>query len=379
MILAFDIIPREYDFWQNLYCLVMYILIIFSFYDSNVCTRREWYNNHDKKCTWLFLLYFIVTLTLFCDHDYYGYYKIVKTTLFGINSHLEVPYAEIIKYFNRNYLMFRLSVWGSALVLFCIGAKEVDRNIYHPLFFLTICFYCTFAYGRVSLAMAMCFCGYTLFYNNIRNKKWKALIGAALFVCSFFFHKSIMFAMFTAILMTYVPINKWTARIGFIFVPILIIAVKIAFHHIVQNGVMIDEKTAQIAMAYTAAEKAKATSILNYIGIALNYSVYYISAYLGIKTLYLENKKLIATKMSVNLYKISLGLIFFGTCFFFFDMNNKIFAYRIMYMAMIPLAYCMTSFYGRGVLTKEQFKMIITFGIINSLYYVGYLTYAQLK
>lgn len=355
----------------------MYILIILLFYKSNIVSRKRWIRDNEHKTWLLFILYYICILSIFCNHDFYGYYTIIKFSPLGDNSHLEPPYVAIAEFFDRNYLLFRMTVWGAALIFFCIGAKEAKISIYHSLFILASCFFVTFAYGRVSLAMSMCFCGYILYYQNKSKNLLKASIGIIIFICAFYFHKSIVFAMFMSILMTYIPINKITIWLAIVSVPVLFFFTKTGFFHIITHGGVLNDDTADLAVMYSELERQQ-SNLYGMIGELLDYGLYYITAYLGIKALFINHKQNQVSILSFNLFKISLGLIFIGTCFFFFGLANKVFAYRILYMSMIPLTYCIVRFYKDGVITKRQLKYLVYWGIANSLFYTLYMVYKQI-
>lgn len=373
----FDINPIEYDFWQNLYCLIMYIIIILSFYRSNVCSHQIWRKKQDNKTILLFILYFVCTLTIFCNHDFYGYFTIIKHGNLGDNSHLEAPYVSIALFFERNYFLFRTGVWGLALALFCIGSRAARINTYHSLFLLASCFFITFAYGRVSLAMAMCYCGYIIFFQNFKKNLFLAVIGIMIFLCSFYFHRSIVIAISVAVLMTFIPLNKTTFWILIIAIPMLFIIGKNIFLHLIESGDELNKSTAEMALMYSNVVRAQ-SNIYGLFGDALEYGFYYFASFIGIRTLFLKNNQSKISLLFINLFKISLCLIFIGTCFFFFGLQNKIFAYRIMYMSMIPLSYCMVAFYTYGVITKKQLRNLVLFGMANCSFYLLYMVYKQI-
>lgn len=366
---GFDIIPKEYDLWQNVYCMCMFILISGLFYKTNVCSLHIWNKRYLNTSILLLLLYYICTLSIYCSHDYFSYYQIIKYDALDDSSHLESPYLSIIRFFNRNYLSFRLIVWGGALTFFCIGAKQARINIYHSLYILAACFFVNFAYGRSSLATTMCFCGYIIFIQNKNKNIFKALLGIGLFLSAYFFHHSMILVILMAIIMTYLPINKKIIWIIIFMIPILFTLAKVGYEHILINGGGLNEDAATLVIIYSD-RVADELTFLGKLGKVFDYGIFYIITIIGIKKLLFDHKQSLVPALTVNLFKISLGLIFIGTCFFFFGLSNNVFVYRILYMTIVPLTYCVVSFYSNKVITKKQLRFIVLFGITNGIFYL---------
>lgn len=377
MQIGFDLQPLEYSFTQNLYCLLMYLFIVLTNYNSNICGYKTWNIKRADKTVFIVLLFFIYSLTNYVDHDYWGYYGGVKFGSLGPNAHFEEAYLGIIRYFERNYLAFRAVVWGGALALFCVGAKAAKLSVYHSVWALAACFLVTFCYGRVSLAMAFVFTGYVLFYQNKKRNIPMAVLGAGLFACSFFFHKSIVFAMFMSVVMTFVPINKKSIWLIILALPVFIILARMGFAYILETGVGLNEDTANAVVSYSESERQQ-SNFLGKIRSIIEYGRFYFPAIVCARALFVKHRENFAPKLTLNLFKIALGLILCGTCFFFFDLNNTVFAYRILFMSMIPLIYCLVDFYGKGVISLKQYKCCIWWGMSGSLYNLLYSVYSQL-
>lgn len=377
MLNFFDITPKEYSLTQNIWCLFLYGLIIVLFYDSNVCGIKKWNNPRYHHVKSLLLLFFVYSLTNFVDHDYWGYYEAVKFDPIDEAAHVEAVYTSIIRFFNRNYLIFRTLVWGGALYIFYIGAKIAKIDTYHSLYLLAILFIVLFTYGRVSLAMAMVFTGYIMFYNYKRKNPTLSCLGLCLFLTAFFFHKSIVIAMALSIIMTYIPITKRTVVMTFLCMPILFIGIKSFTSYILETGLGLSEETASTALRYSGYVRESA-NLKGKIREVFEYGRFYIPILIGIKMLFMERKEALCPPIILNLFKISIGLVFIGTCFFFMGFDNNVFAYRIMYMAMIPLVYSFVEFYRYQIITRRQYTTVIWIGIFGTGYGILYGVYSLL-
>lgn len=312
------------------------------------------------------------------NHDYYSYYIYVKKYILEDGGHFETPYLWIIENTSRNYLLFRTAVWGSALYLFYRGAYFARINTYHSLFILAAGFIITFCYGRVTLAMSMVFTGYIIFYNNKSRNLPKALLGIIVFLCAFFFHKSIVFAMFMAVVMTIIPINKKTIPFFILGIPIFVILVKTVFLHILVSGEGLNERAAKSVAMYGKLER-EPTTFFGMIYNFFDYGRFYIPLIVCAWAIYFKNGQKKASIISIKLLNIALGLAFCSVCISFIDLKNEVFIYRILYMSMIPLIYCIVDFYEKDIIPFRQFKRCVLFLIIANLYSFTYSVYMLIK
>lgn len=376
MILCFDIVPEEYSFGQNLWCLCLFCFGLLTTIRYNLADRGVWLQPNRKATFFMVTTIFIMTITCFVDHDYYSYWDLVVNDQMDLTTFsLEDPYFYIIETVHNNYFLFRLLIWGCALFFFCKASNILNLSLAHTSFVLGACFMITFAYARASLAMAMVFFGYILFFQNIRKKFWPCLLGIAIFISGFYFHRSIVLAMVMILIMPFLKFKKSWIFFYIILIPIFFLAVRYYYNYLLLNSEILDEDTANKLIRYNEADHGR-PNLLGIIANILNYGRFYVPIGLAIYALYLKNKVYLVPIIFRNLLKISVGITFVASCFLFFELDTSVFVYRFLYMAMIPLCFIIVEMYKKKVWTRGQYIFSILFGIIYSLYRFTYGLYS---
>lgn len=164
---------------------------IISFVLMNVVYLAAYYNRRQKYpiiITWVLILIFC--LYAYWDTDYFTFRYIFHTELEDFRDPMYYYLGEASF---GSYIIFRLIIWGSALLLF---KKTSDRYGISPniaAFVFSIFFLLTFSYARVSLGMAMYFYGLSfLIKPHPTNRFWGFVWGLTFVCCSYFGHRSLL-------------------------------------------------------------------------------------------------------------------------------------------------------------------------------------------
>ena len=174
------------------------------------------------------LLCLLISVFATYDGDWWHYKEIVKDIYHHPNNitHLETVHIFIIKYlsFGDNYI-WRLVTWSICLVFTTLSFKVLKIND-----LLTWCCYIvlfalySFSTGRVAVAIAMQFYGYT--YIITHDKSFKSIfIGCFWIIISLLFHKS-AFLTIIPIFFSFLPLRKWQIILYFLAIPFAIIIFK---------------------------------------------------------------------------------------------------------------------------------------------------------
>ena len=358
------------SFGVSLYCTILFIIIISVGYKH--CIYQKKLNRQSTLFSFLVLV-FVVTCSVV--GDFYHYQQLVWNYDFtpGARNHGEPIYRYIIGLTNRNYLLFRILIWGGGLFAFSKIVRRIGFNHSNVLFVLVALYILIYSYARASLAMVLYFWGITIFIVNKKNVLFEKLLGLILISLSYCFHNSIILAIaFTPIIYL-----RFTKR----YLIFLIIAFPLLFF--LSKGyiqeMMFDESTLsnddlqEKIELYSNREVAKA----NWMGM-----IYEISGYLSffipflvcLYSLYFKNK-IIAPGIIQAYFKLSLAMIFFAIMFLFLDIQGKVFFYRILYMTFIPISIMLYYVYSAGLIKKKTFSYIIVWGITVQLYRLFYFTY----
>lgn len=121
--------------------------------------------------------------------DYYHYKAWFEIYSIIAKSNIEDVYSIIASY-TSSYSVFRMIVWGGALLLFLYTCKLVKIDFALLFFIFVSRYFIVFSYARVSLCMAICFCGFAMMSQLWEKKFLMGLLGVAVMGLSVYFHKT---------------------------------------------------------------------------------------------------------------------------------------------------------------------------------------------
>ena len=332
------------------------------------------------------LLFTKVLMLLFClfsfwGTDWYGYLSYFDSVKSGWGDHvqMETIYIRLMEIL-PSYILFRLVVWGSSLLLLFKTVSNFGIN--NRLFFF---FFCSislrwFAYARASLAMSLLFCGVS---DILKGRQYSArrtlsiTIGIALILCSFYFHKSAVIgiaAIALAVVLSKIGTRKGIRLLLFSF-PFIVLSVKSVFSDILYN-ITIDDTNLLNEYAVAGSSHLDSTKSAQGIGIMIEHFLEWFPSYLLVYICYrvLSKKQNIPENISLLMY--SLCSIVFVSSIFAFDLgaNTQTLYVRMMRYAQIPLCICLSYLYENN-LYKKQVKWVYTIGIAGCFYAITYMLY----
>ena len=260
--------------------LLIYVLLRKKFWQREEVARKDTY--------FAMGLIFMFCMFSFWGTDWFHYQNDFWTVRNypDFKSNLEVVYVFLIRHVFPEYLSFRLTVWGLALIFVYLSVKHLRLDLPLACLFFGMLFMFNFAYGRVSLAVAMMVYGVILVDRPFKYyEKQSVLIGLLLIVCSIFFHKSAIFGVAIA-LFSFLPLrinrNYWL----YILLSFAIIAVAARFllADFINGAMASDSDSLQQSlnsgMSYMQAEQRN-SSFRNYLQAVLERTPYYIAAYIS--------------------------------------------------------------------------------------------------
>lgn len=125
------------------------------------------------------LLVFVCMIFPFYDVDFFNYIELMDILKYQGNDldsikgellQFEWPYYYIGRLVNYNYLPFRIVVWGGAMVFYILTMRRLDLNPNVFILYFTIIALLLISYGRVTLAWAIAFYGYSFIVKPIEKK-----------------------------------------------------------------------------------------------------------------------------------------------------------------------------------------------------------------
>lgn len=211
---------------QVLFCWVVWIMAVIILNKSN----RFPYKLNSRSRFIGILLILVFCVYNYIDGDYFHYKTMYIDASHGYQYHLEDVYFWIIDNIASTYTLFRLIVWGVALLLVLATYKRISEKPDISLFYFFICFIPWFAYARASLAMAMILFGMSLIIKPLkRGKIISFALGFTIIGCAWFFHSSAVVGIVAAVASLFLMNGKRSTIIMLIVIsPILLILLRYA-------------------------------------------------------------------------------------------------------------------------------------------------------
>lgn len=354
----------------SLYCTILFITIITMGYKNCINQRLQ-----KRQCKIFPFLVIVLAITCSIDGDFYHYQQLVWNYDFtpGARNHGEPIYKYIIGLVDRNYLLFRILIWGGGLLAFSKIVRRIGFNLSNVLFVFVALYILVYSYARASLAMVLYFWGITIFIINKKNVFLEKILGIFLICFSYSFHHSIIIA----IALTPVIFMKLTKRHLVILIVILPLLFFYSKGYIQQ--MMFDESTLNNDDLQEKLElySNREVAIVNWKGLIYEFSGYltfFIPFIVCLNSLYFKNKTNVPIVIQA-FFKLSFAMILFAVMFLFLDIQGKVFFYRILYMTFIPISIMLYYAYSAELIQKKTFSYIIVFGIMAQLYRLLYSIY----
>jgi len=357
----FDLSFTELTSTLYLYCSLLFFLILGLYW--NRCVINPYIGIKSKNSAVLLSLLIIFFAVTYCvDLDYFGYKELVESYHPGMERfHLEHIYTYIILAVGSNYPLFRLLVWGTALICYMGAAKVLRLNITMSLFIMFLLYVAIFSYARASLAMSVYFLGFAIFARGRESKEIKlSLLGILILSCSYFFHNS--FA--TIVLLTIfcvIPITKSNILPYMLIILILGVGIDI-FIGLFQN-ILIDVGDSRLVQrlehgmtSYDVRQNVNAT-IFGWIPIIWSYVPFYLTAF--IVTRIVLNTRNVLPLTIQYLFRISFIIILLSIVLLLFSVQSYTYFYRYLYISFMPLSMLVVYLLMNGYMTKSKYRIIV--------------------
>lgn len=353
--------------WLQLTFWLLYMLVFVYAFKKTVLSWHK--SSRFKDVTWLFAIFFTLFTIFYCVNDDYFQYR----------EWLDVPslcywgkekfyfYAILLcrsLQFDYPYELFRLIVWGGAILLAYCTFRTYRKFLLPGLALLLLFVFHanTFSYARASLAMAVYFFGVALSLRH--DKVIPRLLGTGIAVSSYYFHHEMIVAI-AALPFLFIPFE----RKNFSAFSILLLIITIYAISFVGSNLLLldqlfdnDELTSRIE---NVNEKGQSRFRLSTF---INYFKYFYPFYLI--TRYLWKKKV--PKSIAGMYRVTSGILILSLAFMVVYGLRSVYTYRILYMSMIPLTLLIGYGYCHGYFKKRQVLLLLLLAVLsNSIRFIN--------
>ncbi len=350
---------------KTLYALATLLMYIILFVNIN---KKKSIGEGFK--TVLLLSFMIVfSLNYYISTDFFNYRTIVENPLsFYANGIIEITTFAIATFCQGDYMLFRLIIWGSAIIIFFFSTKILKLSSYLSLLIWFVFFNQIIFYGRATLAMSIFFLG-VAFIIRWRKNIISLLLGAVLMVSSVFFHREMLIALALSPVL-FLRIDKSNYKRILLFVAIVAIPATLI---IISNP----ELLTQLTQNETYAERFNSyqdqiemgvwgeQNIFGYIVLFIRHVIYYIILIIMARVFFKKS-----SSSDVDQYYDSMRRLFqmvfviiIVATFFLFIFGYNAFFYRTLFISAIPISFLLCYLFNQKMIDKKTMMGLVLFSL----------------
>lgn len=353
---------------QALYCLLFYVGYFILTY-NNYYRPLALYGTHRIKLYWVVVLLPVVfSVTYFSDSDFFHYYE--RLQLFKYDSgdrYMEGVYAIFAFISGYQYLLFRFLIWGLAVLVVYNTARMISLKADVVLYFLFVVYILLFAYARASLAMAILFYGYVLF--SISRHRGSRITGIIIMCLSVYFHSSMVIALLLCLFNQLLRWKKTTIILVVCACPLLVIMIRVIFDYVLGATGLDGMVFAKMAI-YAGAENMNAPrSLIGEIHKQMEILSFILPLFFIAYEVYFkkDRDKSVAKRYrtELKLFQVSVLICIISIAFYFVGFDIEVFAYRIRFMAMIPVCLSFVSLSSKKIIKCRQYQFCLLWGFLT--------------
>lgn len=351
----------ESSIFQNIYCLAFYLVVITFAYNGNLNSKlRTCYQANLK--IFMFLSCLIFALTYFADSDYFHYKSLLNDIEANrLSASIEDIYISLAKCVNYNYILFRLFIWGSALFIFCKTASINKININHVLYLLFVVYIAIFSYARATLGMSILFFGLSFYINS--KSLLKKSIGIVILICSYFFHHSLIIAIILALLSIPFKLTYRNLAILVFIASLVAISIVNVFNYVFTNPIVNEYLMNKLTYYTSETYNESNLTTLGKLKFLLETLSFLVPVYISTISILKNNiNNLKNFRLENILNNTALFIVTLSIVLSFLPLATNVFAYRIRYMAFIPICIVITSLVDKKIVTLKNYKICLCIG-----------------
>lgn len=330
------------------------------------------YSDKSKIRPILFITLFTVFAIFYCiNSDYFRYRSYVQYVAEGIyTSHRsEQVYYKIAAYVKGDFELFRLIIWGGAIILTALSSKLLKVPVYMALLIWFVLFYDIVCYARASLAMAILYAGVTLILVSKKSRISLVYIFLGLVLCYFSvsFHKSLIIATMSVPII-FIKLKRNTL---FVYAIFLILGCVFLVNVIKYDPtLLLDDYVDEFIKGNQAIASGRweLNSLKNYVSSALGYGLFYLPLAVGFFKI--MNRKIVINFIIVRLYWVTFTVALIATSFWFFFGFNNIYFYRVLYMTAAPIAIITAYMYHKRIIGKFFVVFLFIYSVVYHLLFL---------
>lgn len=342
---------------------VAFVLYVIVYYKRCV-SQPIWQREKPGFGLILFSLLLIIFVSNSSVGDWYHYQDMVWNYDLspGAVNHGEPIYGYIIGFINKNYMLFRIIVWGGAFLMTYWIFKRFEVNVTVAVYFIVSVFLIKYNYSRTTLSMASFFLGLSYMIKPVKRKKMRNVIFALLFFWgSYEFHHSALPLLLLS-LVAFLPINK----------PIVMILLLLSLPSVA--AIILDkfDMVEALGNAYIAgrlsgyvAQEAESSNLYGRIQNIISYGSFVLPLFITSVAIFKKESEINVS--IIRLYRVMMSIVVFAVSFLFMGLSSFVFVYRYLYMTLIPITVISVYLYQNKLISKTQFSALVLWGIVANV------------
>lgn len=371
-------IAKYLAFFTILYYIFGLLLI------SKIQSKRYLYSNNYCITNDILIIVSVFIFFSFCDGDNFHYIKWFYYANHGgeiDETSPQEPFYQLLSYvLDGRYFLFRILIWGSAIILFSYTSKRLRI----PPRVSLICLYCLFlflfSYARATLGMCVYFYGFSFLINPLKYKRFASyIIGIIFILLSVIFHTSMTILILFTIPILLFPSFKDTI-LGVIQIILYIIALVFFIVFVIY---IIEDYIESLGIPILSTKFSRYTELEEDSKGIFNLIIELSISIIMILCLYVARKSLYRKKannfITDKLFLFSLTLLIVGLTLSFMGSGYAIISYRIKYMTIVPITLlCANCIYNR-IIPYKKIIVLETLGVSLTLFRIIFYYYLTTK
>lgn len=365
----------SYELWV-IFDAFFFILLLLPFLSLIRIRKRTLFFLQTRKYTNILL----IGCLIFCiynktEGDYFHYETFLKDIVtFKLTDTFETPYMYLISIIGNNYFLFRLFIWGAALLIYkrILQIVKLDYDLTISLFILFTLI--AFAYARISLALAIFFWGATIINVNIEARSYfKSITGFCLIALSLLFHKSMFFPCLLFLFLLCLKMNRRRMLLLLFLFPL---AVYFMNNHL-ENILLMESGVSEMnrGLGYLATKK---TPLGLSMSVSLILSIPSMMLLLFVMAKDFYKKKTTEVPLSIiKLFEMCVFFILISFLILFIDSGGRYLYVRIKEMSYIPFSIVLSYYFIHFRIKKRIFVTSLIFILLLDTFYFGYAYYLK--
>ena len=329
----------------------------------------------------IYILFLFQALFIFYGGDDARYEKVVTESAnfvgqdYNIAMGLESLYYYIAALVGGNYILWKMVVYGGALILTYLTSLNIKSNNFLFLYSFVLFVLANFGSSRNALAIAIFVYGISLIK---KNRKISVILGIAISALSIFAHNSMILPVIL-LFVSFFKINKTRFVLLLLAIPLFVTLVNMIPDVLFLKTEIMESHLGNKVEVYddAAGNMAYRTSVLNNLYDILNYIA--VATFL-FYSLRMDNRRNLPLSLSV-IIRVSFFIAYSAIIILLSDLSIKGTLFYRYILLILPILYVVlpTLFLDKEILKNKKIKtveypaVVLNFEFMVMLIYYGFM------